>query len=580
MRSIKGIALSLAAVIAINTAIPTMSLMAADGFFDDVLNNVTPAGSYVDPSTNANYLYGGSVVFKFKDQTRSAPPLLQIGAPKMKAGCNGVSLSGGFLQLLGLDGLGDQIQNAGTAIVYGILMGLIYTLPALEKVFAHIRQWANWIQSLLQNACQFGQTIGNRLKEDGLSPLPDINGAVEDFSKKMDSFLPDTLIQYGKLSPTEVADKLYDSIKGTAGGTTNSEESKQSKADDWSKKLAPFFQKKGLAGPLLYDSLLKNQTPDISSVIIDGSDAAGQLYLLMSNIFGEISFKEEAVKAIKEYAEPWSKLIKEGATGDVAPEATMKIAQEAAQGITGTLTHTMVKNPEHGFITNNITPQEAAKIIVHGTIGQPTTAAINALNEKVRKVEVMYARIPSKANSKHYNEMLFASKVTDQAVSLSWRGLVQESYLRFDCEVKARKGGNSGCANHNIFLLLPSAGKMASVLATAEIAAERQAGNSTALMAQSEALKQAVATYNAFHFAKYFLNYIKSQRAIANNNQYASEEGSMQLAFEEKIETTGNEILNILRAQRDEDIDPDKELRAMFLMLENELRTTRAKGGK
>jgi len=148
----KMIAILLSLVMLFNVA-------TASSLNDILLSNETYAGSWEDPSSGINYFSGGGIKVKFKANGQNFVPWVKIGSPGYNIGCNGISLEGGFLALLGLDDIERQLQDAGAAFAWGILIGLAYSLPAISTVFQQIQKWARQIQGLLQNMCNIGKNL-------------------------------------------------------------------------------------------------------------------------------------------------------------------------------------------------------------------------------------------------------------------------------------------------------------------------------------------------------------------------------------------------------------------------------------
>ena len=159
-----------------------------------LLKNTTYAGSWEDPSSGMKYYTGGGIRIKFKGANTSYTPWIKGSAPNYSIGCNGISLNGGFVSLLGLSDIEDQLKDAGAAFAWGILTGLAYSLPAISDVFAKIQSWARTIQRLLQNACSIGQNLakGSEAAKDFDNTLQDISAKVgfdevKKFNENMES---------------------------------------------------------------------------------------------------------------------------------------------------------------------------------------------------------------------------------------------------------------------------------------------------------------------------------------------------------------------------------------------------------
>ncbi len=104
--------------------------------------------------------YQGFGNYKFKIKSYQPTPWYHITPPSATLGCGGFSFKGGFLSLINLDQLGDQLKDAGAALAWGIVLGLVTSLPSIKEVFDTINSWARKIQNLLANACSAGQKLG------------------------------------------------------------------------------------------------------------------------------------------------------------------------------------------------------------------------------------------------------------------------------------------------------------------------------------------------------------------------------------------------------------------------------------
>jgi len=134
-------------------------IVSASSLSDILLTNSTYSGTWEDPSSGIKYATGGGIKIKFKSTSNGFAPWTKGRTPTYNVGCNGISLEGGFLALLGLDDIESQLKDAGAAFAWGILIGLAYSLPAVSDVFAKIQKWARTMQALLQNACSIGSNL-------------------------------------------------------------------------------------------------------------------------------------------------------------------------------------------------------------------------------------------------------------------------------------------------------------------------------------------------------------------------------------------------------------------------------------
>lgn len=107
------------------------------------------------------YMVGGNYVFKTKPNN---PPLFFTAtAPQAKLGCGGFSFSGMKASIIDTSQLQEAISNAGGAMAWGVMMGMITSLPTLKETFSEIQKFAREIQKLLANACNLGESLGTNI---------------------------------------------------------------------------------------------------------------------------------------------------------------------------------------------------------------------------------------------------------------------------------------------------------------------------------------------------------------------------------------------------------------------------------
>lgn len=138
---------------------------------DDMLGNTTSDG-FSNVTPGAAYEVNGkrvmtttSVYFRFGPSMSTMEPIFHISPPDVSIGCNGFNLQGLFVSLLGFDRLAKMLKSAGASLAWGIVVGLVYSLPGIFSAFKMLNEWANKIMQLLQNACQSGVAIGKEMGE-------------------------------------------------------------------------------------------------------------------------------------------------------------------------------------------------------------------------------------------------------------------------------------------------------------------------------------------------------------------------------------------------------------------------------
>jgi hypothetical protein len=280
------LSLSLACVVALNTFTPTISQ--ASSLDDMTMSNVTSAGTWKSSLTGATYFSGPNVEFRFKGG-QNYTPLISYSMPKVKAGCNGLSLKGGFMSLLGLDDIKDQLQNAGTSLAWGVVVGLVMSLPAIAQTFEFVQKWVRTIQNLLQNSCSIGKNIGsgmakniaNNFKTDVVDDIANS----EDF-KGVKDFLD------GAEKKREAIDKFVNCA--TATNALNCKASVKKTVSKFAKKTLSGTKDRSIAKMFSYY--------DTNGISLDGQTAEDNLNTLLSSTgsFGGSSITKSLTVAEKE----------------------------------------------------------------------------------------------------------------------------------------------------------------------------------------------------------------------------------------------------------------------------------------
>lgn len=147
----------------ITSSVLVVNLNAAS-LWDDgsIFNNVTSAHIATDPMSGGTYMSGGGIEVRFKS-TGNFPPVFAFGAPSLKASCSGISFDAGYAVFMNLERLGQQLSQAGASLAYGVLIGLVYTMPGVEQAFTKLNEWSQWLQSFLSESCNIGTAIGKSL---------------------------------------------------------------------------------------------------------------------------------------------------------------------------------------------------------------------------------------------------------------------------------------------------------------------------------------------------------------------------------------------------------------------------------
>jgi len=149
---------------------------------DSIFINKTSSGLATDPSTGVQYLSGGGVEIRFKN-TGSFPPAFSFGAPKVNASCRGITFDAGYAMFMNLERLGQQLSQAGSSLAYGVLIGLVYSMPGIQQAFTKLNEWSQWLQKFLSDACNIGQNWGKEIGGDLVTStkLDTLSNAVNNF---------------------------------------------------------------------------------------------------------------------------------------------------------------------------------------------------------------------------------------------------------------------------------------------------------------------------------------------------------------------------------------------------------------
>lgn len=554
---------------------PALMAAASSYMNDTILKNVTPGGIYEDPSNKAQYIYGGNVIYKFKDSARGTAPLISFAPPSYKAGCNGISFTGGFLQVLGLDGLADQIQNAGTAVIYGILVGLIYSLPALEKVFAHIRQWSEWLQQMLKSSCSQGINLGMYIgKESGLkSSLGTMMGSFSTLLDAGDKNAMGVLANPGSVSGSELTNLVTKIQDGTKDGSNNAPANNESRSKNASENFRDVYVKVGLANIILYKEMFENKTEvtfEEKTILPNGE--LEELYTIVVNIFGDISLDDKSIQFLKENHGYMEELIKNGNTANVDTFQKNNFAQAVSTLLTPGATEGYAPKVKFAYRQPVMNTERAARFFVFGSSEGSSTTSM-----EFRKPLVISAKTP-KYNQSGAEEMLFTSSIdSENKASITWKGLFYEAKTKIDCEITAM-ASNSACSN-TFPLVLPNARGFINTIKQLETIEARKAGmtSGTKRSAQSQALIDDLAQHEAFFFARYILNYIESEIIKDKEKMEGVDLGAI-LQFEASFKDTKKEIEAQISKIITEDAAILDSLMQRFKRVRDELKMDSVKG--
>lgn len=148
-------------VSAVGTNPTTMETFWDDLGVTNLQDNTVGYQKYIGANGENVYAVGGSLTLK---RTVTAyPQLFHIEGPQISASCSGISFKGMFASVVNWDEMEEQFKESGESFAYGILVGIIYSLPGIGEIFTKLDAWAKKIQQMLANACRSGVAIGKQL---------------------------------------------------------------------------------------------------------------------------------------------------------------------------------------------------------------------------------------------------------------------------------------------------------------------------------------------------------------------------------------------------------------------------------
>jgi hypothetical protein len=381
-----------------------------------LLKNNTYAGSWEDPTTGMDYYTGGGIKIKFKSSSTGYSPWVKGTMANYNVGCNGMSIEGGFLALLGLDDIERQLQDAGAAFAWGILIGLAYSLPAISNVFQQIQKWARQIQGLLQNACQIGQNLAK-----GSTAATTIKSALEDnmISEgfgKMKDFMNDIDKQFDALDKftncngeANCIKKLNTSVGKILGDIFNSSIKDTTKNGIGVTAVVSSVKKIANDKPIYKEYELKDILTTSSSVvnITEEQILHTKIALLF---FGDVSLAEESRNTISSYFNTSS--------GELDPE---KIKENGKKMLTEGL---KINKAKYELLSPKVSEiSKAVNILLNGS---DTTLYVP--NYKVGVLQ-----IPDNNGTKKTSYVFLIKEVSDNNATntnleFQWDGFFKESH--------------------------------------------------------------------------------------------------------------------------------------------------------
>jgi len=151
-------------IFVVSVIVPLLIVSPVAASIDDMLDNVV-AGVYTKnpgliQSPTQSALSGGSLSFRLNNSPFAAQPLLTLNPPTAALSCSGMDVDAGMLSMMNLDLFGQTLETAGSQLAWGVMIGLVYSLPGIGEAFGKLQDWARKIQGLMQSPCEIGKQVG------------------------------------------------------------------------------------------------------------------------------------------------------------------------------------------------------------------------------------------------------------------------------------------------------------------------------------------------------------------------------------------------------------------------------------
>lgn len=494
-------------------------------------------------SDGGGTLYGGTYEFRFKNSATAFKPWVDFEVPGVKASCNGFSLNGGFADFLGFDGIAEQLGNASGALMWGLLVGLINSLPSLEQVFARIKEEIGKLQALLKNACNFGAQMSQNM----------MKGAKKDMQAWADK-----ATDYVNKGADYFASQTLDRLSGIKEDPLGANKEKASK--EFSEKINTYLFIRGnaelLANELLLDDARfkmrdkmvseeeRGFIPLIEATVTPYNEGA-LLYLFAVNLLGEDVINPQLYQFYLEIGNVLPKLIAKGQiknANEVEKKALKKISKDSAE-------------VREGASGSSITMEE---LIKNNPLPAPIGAA-NMINQILKggeggKIElypanVLYMQARGKDNI-IYN-LLVTKDFEEKPIKIAWEGLEKESKKAIECILEK---GIEYCntTDHNkVNFIIPGGGEIIKFLSTLRAKIKNPSTTDSKILISQRSYHfylNVASKINAYIYASYFLNNIadkKRKASIQKAGQHENNKDEDEEKIQKYISLLVSEIQNL-----------------------------------
>jgi len=537
------------------------SQVSAMGFSDLVGTATTRASVWSSPATGEKFFYSGSYEFTFNGGKNYAPWVNTSQAGGINVGCGGISIKGMFMSMIGLDKIKDQLSGAGATLGWGVMLALISSMPIFDQTFKRLRKWGRTIQALLQNACQIGKNIGNKLFSEPMKNFQKKAIGSDSYLGKVDKGIDGTLgiIEDGfkdianKVSDCGFGSKESDlsvdqrECQATLGMISAKQVSKVSKA----KSASIFNHAIGKQFDGTNVNVVKNEvfvdklsnflsSGNISNqTVIADSDSlknAKNIIILSRLFFGDFAYSSDTIKEILKNTTASDGL----KVGAYKPDKD-KLEKQMKAAVAGTKSNF---EPSYAYIAPIFDAKNAANVFINGIKEDSCSNKKGECSNGSVKINDSYILFGSFTNNttavntasidpassttsssstnsvSEVNIVLGSSTPIDtpstsDTMTVEWGGAIAESLKSIKKAVKSKSGktpiygmfDESDSSNYdgetdgNIPLVVPGIGKYIEIIAKIEKASKAE----TAFTAS---LKEMLAKYNAYLYSKSLLGYI------------------------------------------------------------------------
>lgn len=392
-------------------------------------------GKVYDDGNSIGYAIGGKYTLKRK--TAQPQVWFNGSGPELSAGCGGISFKGGFMSLLNLDQIGEQLKDAGAAFAWGIMLGLVTSLPSIKEVFDTINKWAKQIQSLLSNACSIGKNMQSKY---GSLKNKEIAG-----NELLDDMKNDTgMMAYIQQKSAGFSEFVSDGLNNIEGELSGGDIPKEKRMSVLFTTISEAFKIPGLGSTVMYSfaeryamnidkalglDFLDDNGFSLGEKITDfGADPDGvsgdmqgfynfqlMVAIIVYNLEGSTKLTSSGQKQIENLMASGNKLISPG--GDAAKEAFEKEQDSIEKEFQKSGNFVGPVRPGEGFseddviewLTNGLVQEKAAQLYLPGLLPLNVVAGTHSGGDKTSRIFLMDIESEKKVKDIGYWKEVFKS---------------------------------------------------------------------------------------------------------------------------------------------------------------------------